>query len=262
MTLPHGCEEKTLQAARSLHELANTVDVPIDVWALAMAQGVNSIEPVKLRGDGRLLTCPRARIEVNAGQSAVRKRFTICHELGHTFFLSRTQSESLNLRVNADVSGLSLEAEERLCNLAAAELLLPEDVFLAQTAQHQPSFHSVRELVELFQVSRLSVLLRILELKPPSWRCAIIRWRPVSVELPFPRFAVEQVNELGGFKQSVFRKGDVCGFDGLCRTVKNSLLSVDHVSSLRIESSGFHFNYQLKNVWSIATESAIDVRRH
>ena len=54
------------------------------------------------------------RIVCAAGQSAVRRRFTIAHELAHVLFESTGRGAP---RVGADL--------ERLCDMIAAEVLMP-----------------------------------------------------------------------------------------------------------------------------------------
>jgi len=254
---PPAIVNRAVDAARRLRKLACLTNVATDVDRLVAAQGGLKLTRARLRGDGRFISFPRAVIEVNERQTEVRQRFTICHELGHTLFVNPTDQQRLGFRVNAHCEGMPFELEERLCNLTAAELLLPDDTFSVQVSTFAAGMHAVRELAEMFKVSRLSVLLRLIQLKPRSWTCAVVRWQVVPSALPYPAFQIRQVTALGGFVSEALRPGWISRADGLCRAAKTFLLSSDEWQSLRFENCCFRTNAANQDVWSIVTQRGL-----
>jgi len=87
-------------------------------------------------------------------------RFTLAHELVHTFFFDRDSSPPRNRLVPS--TDQSLTQLERLCDRGAAELLLPADL-LANDARACDLFSpdDIRGLATLYGVSLTTLLLRM-----------------------------------------------------------------------------------------------------
>lgn len=100
------------------------------------------------------------RIFCSAGQSAFRRRFTIAHELAHVLFES---SGARAPRVGAEL--------ERLCDMLAAEILMPRPVFEEALNQAAVDGSVIRELAARFQTSLTATVLRCVELRPISVVC-------------------------------------------------------------------------------------------
>jgi hypothetical protein len=103
-----------------------------------------------------------------------RRRFTIAHEIGHAIF-ERTGR-------NCPRSGAEIE---KLCDMLAAEILMPKDAFL-ERAGSTVSLETLFELKKTFQVSLLAVAFRCFELKRAStfeldddkhvrWGCGLVK---------------------------------------------------------------------------------------
>ena len=97
------------------------------------------------------------RIHCSMGQSPVRRRFTIAHELAHVLFES---SGPRAPRVGVDL--------ERLCDMLAAEILMPRAVFEAALNRSAIDAPLVRQLASKFQTSLTATALRCTELRPIS----------------------------------------------------------------------------------------------
>ena len=100
------------------------------------------------------------RILCSVGQSPVRRRFTIAHELAHVLF---EQSGPRAPRVGADL--------ERLCDMLAAELLMPRAIFEATLNEAILDPSVVRRLASQFQTSLTATALRCAEFRPLSVVC-------------------------------------------------------------------------------------------
>jgi IrrE N-terminal-like domain len=101
----------------------------------------------------------RVQIEYNPNQSRARARFSVAHEIAHTLFPDC--SERIRNRVSkAEVTPDEWEVE-MLCNLGAAELLMPTGS-LAGLEDEDLSMESVLDRRRQFEVSTESVLLRLM----------------------------------------------------------------------------------------------------
>ena len=97
------------------------------------------------------------RILCAAGQSAVRRRFTIAHELAHVLFES---SGPRAPHVGADL--------ERLCDMLAAEILMPKAVFESALGEATVDGAVIRMLASRFQASLTATALRCVDFRPIS----------------------------------------------------------------------------------------------
>ncbi len=133
---------------------------PYDPLELARLSGVEVI-PIEEVEDARLVhRGRRARIEFNPNRSAERVRFSIAHELGHLAFPDA--AEKIRYRTHsAEAQGDDWQVE-LLCNLAAAELLMPTGSF-PELADDISLEHLVN-LSATYFVSIESALLRAVQL--------------------------------------------------------------------------------------------------
>ena len=97
------------------------------------------------------------RIEFNPNRSPGRIRYSIAHEIGHTLFPDH--SEQARHRLAGEKGSTDAELEV-LCNLAAAEILMPVGSF-PELATTSPSIDSALHLRSAFDLSMEAVLLRI-----------------------------------------------------------------------------------------------------
>jgi hypothetical protein len=120
--------------------------------------------------DARILPMKgnKATIEYNPYQKHSRINFSISHEIGHTFFPDfkekiRNREEDLNPE-NKEL--------EFLCNIAAAEILLPYSEFSNEANRIKLDLKSLIEISNKYQASLESVFLRFCDVvdKP----CAVI----------------------------------------------------------------------------------------
>jgi hypothetical protein len=122
-------------ARRRLAKYAITTPF-VDVFAIAKAEGFEvHVKPLPDGLSGRLVG---KVIEVNAGEAAVRQRFTVAHELGH-HALGTTHGLS---------RGSAQAAIEREADAFAGELLVPGAMLRGQKASDAATLRRV------FRVSR------------------------------------------------------------------------------------------------------------
>jgi len=101
--------------------------------------------------------------EVEASDRRTRQRFSVCHELGHTFF--GNDSDARSSGTPSDRERFEYDLEERLCNFIAAELLMPRALFEPLVQDCFPCFDSLTMLARSFGVSIEAAARRIIALE-------------------------------------------------------------------------------------------------
>lgn len=112
-------------------------------------------------------------IELRKDRPQGRMNFTCAHELGHTFFYESVPS--VKYRTAASAQPHHDPDEERLCNVAAAELLMPCEVFAKISRDYQPSAQSLQAIAQTFESSLTATAVRLLNLK--LWEAKFITWQ-------------------------------------------------------------------------------------
>jgi hypothetical protein len=130
------------------------------------------------RRDQPLPTAGRLRIDeqgylicVRSGTPWQRGRFTVAHELGHILLCERLSDQPEMLR--ALRGSANWEAVERLCNQAAAELLMPAEDFRRQVEGVEITGAMVARLRRRYGVSLSALAIRfdeLMGLAVSSWR--------------------------------------------------------------------------------------------
>jgi hypothetical protein len=134
---------------------------PYDPFELAELMHVPAVPREDLY-DARLAPAEGGRVclEFNPTRPRARVRFTIAHELSHTFFPDFKKAARYRSGPKARSDEWQLEL---LCNIAAAELLMPIGSF--QSLEDEPlKIERLMEVRRTFEVSTEALLLRIVRL--------------------------------------------------------------------------------------------------
>lgn len=155
--------EDVRRATHRLLEKTGQHSLPIDIYRVAEVQGVSEIREANLgstdaqitrHGDGFL-------IEVNRFASPRRKRFSIAHEIAHTFFNPRLREyRRTGGAITIDKQRPEAVVEEALCDLAAAELLMPRELFVEASEGRSVGIESIEQIADLFDTSVEATALR------------------------------------------------------------------------------------------------------
>lgn len=165
-----------------LTELDSTI--PVDLEVLASMQGVLlPVEETEMREAGcTYVDGDHFRIRLRASDSPGRRRFTLAHEITHTFF----ESTRLHGVVDAEVGRPGQKDQvERLCDLGAAEILFPRTPFRS-SCPPTPGFDDVAGLAEEFEAS----------LEATASRIVGLRLGPEQLVRLEPKLTVEQERSL------------------------------------------------------------------
>jgi hypothetical protein len=137
---------------------------PFDPFELAARAGISTVPRDDLE-DARLVSAPdeRPRIEFNPRRRPARVRFSVAHEIGHLLFTdhgNRTRYRSASHSENRRADDWQLEV---LCNVAAAEVLMPAGAFPLSQADDLSLPHLL-DLRAVFGVSTEALLRRVVRL--------------------------------------------------------------------------------------------------
>ena len=171
---------------------------PFDPIALAEILGLEVAANSDIR-DARTVpaTRGRARIEFNPSRSRGRMRFSIAHEIAHTLFpdvADRIRNRAAHVELQGDDWQL-----EALCNIAAAELLMPYGALATQRPQDLTT-HAILELRRTFDVSTEALVIRLAETS--DGRIAAFCASPTKAAVEDVQYRLDYVIGSSGWQQA------------------------------------------------------------
>jgi hypothetical protein len=111
------------------------------------------------------------RVVLREGAPSSRKRFTLAHEICHTFFYEAAPE----LKFSACHED---SLEEALCNYGAGCLLIPETAIRESDLALRPCLPSLERLCDLFKVSQETMVVRLRSLG--LWKCEYSLWHRMT----------------------------------------------------------------------------------
>lgn len=156
---------------------------PYDPLHLASLRGIRSRQTDGLFSAEAQLTPMQGRqllLEFNPDRAPARKNYSISHELAHTLF--DDCYETVHQR-KSDPKAFDPEQEvEHLCQVGAAEILMPEEDFLADMGAVGLSLKAIPQLCHRYQASREAVARRMLALTTDTAALVLLSRRLKPVE--------------------------------------------------------------------------------
>lgn len=149
-------EFQTILKARKFVRDAGIVAAPVDLERLATAANAKIKIVHDLADDeSGQTTCIKGKhiIIVNGNHREERQRFTVLHELAHIVLELPSQHHGSKLTTGTLMSYGRRPPEEMLCDVFAAECLLPYDLFSKDIGDVDISMASVKELSEKYKAS-------------------------------------------------------------------------------------------------------------
>lgn len=148
---------------RGLGRYPASNDSPLDPWQLAKVLGL-TVSERDMGDDGRLevdLVPPEIVVRRDAGRR--RKRFTVAHEIVHFVLAAERFTAS------------SQRAEERLCDLLAASILVPDQWLRTKYSHRVRNLSTLRHLSHEADVSLETAIIRLRETL--RWTESLLTWR-------------------------------------------------------------------------------------
>jgi Zn-dependent peptidase ImmA (M78 family) len=153
--------------------------MPINVEVLASLRGISRSEELPLHSpDAELVPDGTGGVtmRVNPDRPDTRRRFSMGHEISHTFFPDYTTKPwcrtDARYRDRTDPD----DYLEMLCDIAAAELLFPQPWFAADAAAVADASGLVR-LATTYHASREATIRRYAETSPESVAAVFLTWK-------------------------------------------------------------------------------------
>jgi len=183
--------------------------------------------------DARLIPTDEGFIaEVCADHSEGRRNFSVCHEVAHTFFLPEPSS-SLPYANTCLVSYYEVKFEEQLCNLAAAELLMPKRCFKSVASSYDRSLKSVWRMQQDFNTTAAATIIRLAELD--IWPLIALNLEPLDRWDPGLGFAIKWWRASSSAFEKYLASDVVLSF---VRSAIHSQRSLDKLGVLRCYTQG------------------------
>lgn len=171
----------------------STVDIPVNVEVAARCLGIERIiETDSTDCDGQLSITSSGTyvVSLRRGQSHARRRFTLAHEIGHAVLFRSIGRQNVHQALGqfqCRTQTPEEKDEERLCDILAAELLMPRDQFLQIMDQVGVSAATAPEIARRFGVSLQAASRRVAQVIPYDigvglWtlsddaRCFVPKW--------------------------------------------------------------------------------------
>ena len=149
-------EFRTILSARQFLRNAGIESVPVDIKRLAEVANARVKVAHDLADDESGQTTSykgKHVIIVNGNHSEERQRFTVLHEIGHIVLALPSQHHGGMLKTGALLRYARRPEEEVLCDVFAAECLLPHEPFAEQVADSDISLDAVKSLAEQYRAS-------------------------------------------------------------------------------------------------------------
>lgn len=184
-------EELIVAYAQHLLHESKAYHIPVSLLRVIRRFGLQSYR-APLPGS-RALTTPALDIFVNADDLSTVQRFSVAHELMELLFMAL--KDEGYAWMPEEMFAQLWTAKERLCELGAAELLMPMDLFKPLVQGEGVSMATAQRLATLCRVSLTAALRRMLD--TDLARCAVIQWRFRHSKREFVPSAVGQLPLFG-----------------------------------------------------------------
>jgi IrrE N-terminal-like domain len=191
------------------------MSVPVDIFNLATRKGLKVVEDLSgaTCQEGQLVpVASGSRVRLRSTAAEARKRFSLAHEIGHTFFY---KDEGVGPRhVIGVLNAAERNAEEGICNLFANALLMPRPAIHKQlqeqvTGSSSAIVWALRLVASRFRVSMPALLMRVgsLELEKPTCLLIWSSFGPSPRKLANPKLRIEFSLGLGDWSNRRFWNG-------------------------------------------------------
>ena len=141
-----------------------TSEPPIDLQIIMNRFSINRPETVQLpKQQGTTVTFNGSpQIIIHAGDIVTRQKFSTAHELIELLF-SELPGNIRPDRVKENIFG---KDKEQICQMAAANLIMPEQSFRPRSTRLGLAFKSAETLAEEYEVSLMAALSRLVDMYP------------------------------------------------------------------------------------------------
>ncbi len=170
---PVECAQDVQQYIEFLRsEIGLRLSEPVELQTIYAHFGIPEPQLAPLPGQGGMLLGQIGQIIINQSDIAARQRFSEAHELVEFLFDALPSGKGW---AKYQKGPFKHRTKENLCNLGAAELLMPAELFAHYANSEGISFGSARKLSRQFRVSITAALVQLVRVGPG--RAAVVNWR-------------------------------------------------------------------------------------
>ena len=183
-------EADVVQRARTFVSKVNISNISEDLTAYVIeAKAKLRSEELELGEAGYTITKPDGNhiVTVNSLDSEERQRFTICHEIAHIVLGLPSSHEEI-----PSWSYAKRELNEVWCDIFAAELLMPYQIWKAAVEDTEPSIEVIEELAQNFKTSFPAAASRYASLS--STPCAYVTMEKGTIRYASRSTVLRRVN--------------------------------------------------------------------
>lgn len=184
--------------ARRLLAADNVQTLPVPLQRLYPTVGIRKVRQIETVLEGGLTRNDDGSFDVivRADRPPVRRRFSLAHEIGHLLFYTHAPAAKRARALSGEVAP---EEEERLCNVAAEELLVPQAYLDALVDSGKPPTAVTAQVIADCEVSTTAALIRVAARWPHAGELQLWAMRDGRWELTMARRTGGQRRELSSF---------------------------------------------------------------
>ena len=157
---------------------------PFNMEALASLRGVRpSSEPPVHSSDAELQPDDKGRVllRLNRDRPLTRQRFSVGHEITHTFFPGYEEKVQCRKPKTRDWSDPE-DVLEVLCDIGASELVFPLPWFEEDAQRHAGSAEGIARLASQYRASLEATIRRLLDISTEPMAAVFFRWKLKPVQ--------------------------------------------------------------------------------
>lgn len=172
-----------------------TSEPPINLQIIMDRFGINKPE-IKQLPNQQGTTVPSndsPQIIIHAGDNTTRQKFSTAHELVELLFLNLPG----NIRPDRLKENIFGKNKEQICQMAAANLIMPKESFQPRATRMGLSFRSAELLADEYEVSLMAALSRLVDMYPEQ--SIMVLWQMKNKPVELKKKIHENQIELPGF---------------------------------------------------------------
>ena len=177
MPLTHTLTKGVRLASEKSAPFRGTSVAPTRLRELALDLGIDRVEVLHMASDAMLVPRPDRGYTVflNSSQGRARHRFSLAHEISHVILEPLVQDVIRRRSPFCGDQDPEAQRLERICNVMAAEILMPAETFRDVAQQRGWQLNTALYLSSKLDVSVEATMRRLVDLAPEA--CAVLAWK-------------------------------------------------------------------------------------
>lgn len=173
---------------------------PVNLEKVVARFGIERQTSSKIQQQGMIWDSEKGIVILNENDGRRRAKFTLAHELIEFLFL---QSKGLDPARFRQFGPYSETTKEKMCQVGAAALLMPEEAFFRALNKLEMSFETIENLSNLFDTSFLATTINAIKKANGSYAFAIseVMHKPSDAKAFVPKAQLPLLPDLDASKE-------------------------------------------------------------